>query len=278
MANLDAPTVIRRDRGVPARLGAEPSATDAEPRQADQVLVDLDQSDLEQGDQWERSENRPSARVRWAWIPAGLLLAGLVALNIDLPTAQFLRTWSFRWKIYDLIGNAEPFGHTFGVFILLVAMWQLDPRGRRKVPRVLAAALLAGGVCALLKHLVVRVRPRDMGLNLTSVWETWVEPATRTTSTSIQSFPSGHTGTAVALAVVLGQLYPRARGFFWMLAVLVALGRIMSCAHFPSDVLGGAAVGWLIGQLVIALPSSWFWRGPLRWLSEYQQRRAEAAR
>src|SRR5205823_3274530 len=57
------------------------------------------------------------------------------------------------------------------------------------------------------------------------------------------SLPSGHATTAFAAAVAIGALYPRARIPMWIFAATIALSRVVLAAHYPSDVLAGAAVG-----------------------------------
>src|SRR5690606_10701937 len=46
----------------------------------------------------------------------------------------------------------------------------------------------------------------------------------------------------------LARLYPGLRGVAVALVVLVCCGRVAFGAHYPSDVLAGAAVGWGIGS------------------------------
>ncbi len=57
------------------------------------------------------------------------------------------------------------------------------------------------------------------------------------------SLPSGHTITAFAALVAIGVLFPRARPFLWVFAITIAVSRIVVSAHFPSDVIAGAAFG-----------------------------------
>ena len=63
---------------------------------------------------------------------------------------------------------------------------------------------------------------------------------------------SGHSAVAVALATVASPfLGRRARRVAWTLAALVCVARIYVGSHLPFDVLGGAALGWAAGALVL---------------------------
>ncbi|MGC8810282.1 MAG: phosphatase PAP2 family protein [bacterium] len=57
------------------------------------------------------------------------------------------------------------------------------------------------------------------------------------------SFPSGHTTTAFALAMVLIIFWRRYWPFFVFLATLIAASRVIITAHFLSDVVAGAYLG-----------------------------------
>lgn len=79
-----------------------------------------------------------------------------------------------------------------------------------------------------------------------------------------RSFPSGHAGTAFAWAMVLyiwarglGPRWKRvvARGMLVVLPVCVGLARVFAGAHFPVDVVAGAAVGLAAALLVVAICS-----------------------
>jgi undecaprenyl-diphosphatase len=65
------------------------------------------------------------------------------------------------------------------------------------------------------------------------------------------SFPSGHTTTSVAGAAVLCALFPRGKGFFITVAILIALSRIILDAHYVSDVVAGAALGGLVALKIL---------------------------
>jgi membrane-associated phospholipid phosphatase len=57
------------------------------------------------------------------------------------------------------------------------------------------------------------------------------------------SFPSGHTSAAFAMAEVMASRHPKDKWLYYGLASAVGFARVRKRAHFPSDVLVGAAVG-----------------------------------
>jgi membrane-associated phospholipid phosphatase len=68
------------------------------------------------------------------------------------------------------------------------------------------------------------------------------------------SFPSEHAAAAWSIAGIIAHEYP---GTFpkilaYGLATAVSISRIQSRDHFPSDVLVGSAIGWLVSQHVYA--------------------------
>jgi membrane-associated phospholipid phosphatase len=64
------------------------------------------------------------------------------------------------------------------------------------------------------------------------------------------SFPSAHAVTAFALAFAVGALWPRARPWMLVYAILIAASRLVLLAHHPSDVVAGALIG-VIGAMAV---------------------------
>lgn len=125
------------------------------------------------------------------------------------------------------------------VWIALAVLLLLFPRTRRAGLAVALALVLDLLVCNLcLKPLVARIRPFD----LTQVHLLIPRPGD-------YSFPSGHTAASFAAAFAL--VFARSRHGLWamVLAAVIAFSRLYLYVHFPTDILGGVAVGLLAGWL-----------------------------
>jgi undecaprenyl-diphosphatase len=110
---------------------------------------------------------------------------------------------------------------------------------RRSAPfvLVLAAVVIADATAGIVKIAVGENRPN--------------EPDPLVTVPHSHSFPSGHTATAVAGAIVLSSFVPRAAPLFAILAAGVAYSRLYVGAHFPLDIVGGAVIGAATALLLL---------------------------
>jgi undecaprenyl-diphosphatase len=112
---------------------------------------------------------------------------------------------------------------------------------RRVLPFALVAlaVLAADGLAGLVKAAVGEKRP--------------AEPDPLVTIPHSHSFPSGHTATAFAGAMMLSYLVPRAAPAFFVLATAIAYSRLYVGVHFPLDVVGGAVIGLATALLLLAV-------------------------
>lgn len=112
-----------------------------------------------------------------------------------------------------------------------------------------AAAIAGVGLAAnLLKVIAGRARPRALD---EGVWGFhFFEVGYR-----LNSFPSGHAAVAAAVATSIFLARPAAWPAAAVLWLLLAGGRVLTGAHFVSDVLAGGAVGIAVTVLV----SRWAW-------------------
>lgn len=65
------------------------------------------------------------------------------------------------------------------------------------------------------------------------------------------SFFSGHATMAFAAAFILSYHHPRGRGFYYLLASLIAFSRIYLGKHYPLDVFAGIIIGQMLGFFCI---------------------------
>jgi membrane-associated phospholipid phosphatase len=122
--------------------------------------------------------------------------------------------------------------HALGWVLVAALGAALDPRRRRRWLRAGLVVTGTEGASRSVKRAVRRARPELEPLaGVTSPW----------------SFPSSHTATAVAAIPAFDGLLPARALQGW--ALLTALSRPYLGVHFPSDVLGGAALGALAGRL-----------------------------
>ncbi len=143
------------------------------------------------------------------------------------------------FKFITTLGNA-------GVIWIVLSVGLLIPKKTRRVGALALVSLLFSALIdnVILKNVVARTRPYDVIKGLTSLVGAQKD----------YSFPSGHTGSAFAAAVVMFLGLPKKCGIpILVFACLMGLSRLYVGVHYPSDVLGGALIG-----TGIALFTYWF--------------------
>ena len=74
---------------------------------------------------------------------------------------------------------------------------------------------------------------------------------------SRRAFPSGHTMTSFALAAVIAKHYPEYRWLAYGTATLIGISRLFEDAHWATDVIAGAALGYGSGKMITLEIISW---------------------
>ena len=131
---------------------------------------------------------------------------------------------------------------------ILVGAVLRQPTVLRSGVRMLASHLVATGIKTVLKHSVDRTRPAralEEGHR--------VEKGRGTGDTTMNSFPSGHTAGAVAVAQAVASESPAAAVPLQAAALGVAVLQPSKGTHYLSDVAAGAAIGWFSERLTDAL-------------------------
>ncbi len=98
---------------------------------------------------------------------------------------------------------------------------------------------LPGLASNLLKSLIGRARPELMDTVGSFAFQPIVNSA------SYESFPSGHSTTAMAFCLVVSFLSPRTFPVMLIFSVGIVLSRVIVGAHYPTDALSGAILGTL---------------------------------
>lgn len=135
-----------------------------------------------------------------------------------------------------------------GIVWILITIVLIAIKRYRKYGYMLALALIITLVVGniTLKPLVARIRPFDAN-DLKNIL--LIEAPTD------YSFPSGHTMSSFAAAIVLIYMDKKIGIIAMILAVLIAFSRLYLYVHYPSDVLAGMILGFLSAIISIKLLS-----------------------
>jgi undecaprenyl-diphosphatase len=218
---------------------------------------------------WLPLPGRPRRIAAVRLLPAARHLAvGAAIAAICVAVAMLLLDWRARTFVRTLppllvdtfneltdFGKSSWFLYPLAGLILLAALLTRPAMGRTanlvivalvvRFEFVFLAIALPGLFVTIVKRLVGRLRPNDLGPFVYVPWS-WT-PA-------YASMPSGHGTTAVGAAVAIGMVWPKARPLVWAYAIVICVSRIVIQAHYVSDVLAAGFVGALGAVLV----RNWF--------------------
>lgn len=173
-----------------------------------------------------------------------LLAASGVMMLIERSGVRTTLVLNFKGDVKRETRFIAQYGQALCTVIAAVLVLQLDPRKIKAVLPLVAATFGASLLAMIVKRLTGRVRPnrenagKFMGFSLKH-------------ANARESFPSSHSANAVAMSAVLAMHYPAAAPTFWTLAIACACLRYVLDAHWPSDVLGGVALGYISAVLAV---------------------------
>jgi membrane-associated phospholipid phosphatase len=141
---------------------------------------------------------------------------------------------------YTNVGNG-----VFAIALAFIFLW------KKKVEiclMLIYSFLLSGLIAQIIKNLTHYPRPISFFGNTAQQY--FIQGLTFHTS---NSFPSGHTATAFAMAAVLSFMIPNKKwqAFFVIAASAVGFSRIYTGQHFLNDVLVGAIIGTVCGIICV---------------------------
>ena len=185
------------------------------------------------------------------WLGVGLL-ALVVALVAD---ATLGHAYGINFTGGDVLRELRAlgqWGQLSSLVIVGVCLWRLQPcRWRRLLDLGLASGVVAL-VVLLVKHGVGRLRPKH---EMPFVFDGWLvrvgDAPEQLGSYDVASMPSSHTSAAVVLSLFVMLLWPRLTWFALVMALIVAISRVVFVAHWAGDVVMGALIGCLIGYPIL---------------------------
>jgi membrane-associated phospholipid phosphatase len=171
-----------------------------------------------------------------------------VSIHYDPQTMTHVSTDPHRLKVSTHISNAGAYG-SIGLLGVIYVIGKSSKNETMRETGVLGLEAVADAaiVTEVLKYATNRERP-DEGLGTGRFWPT----GTRNYPTGA-SMPSLHAAVTAAFARVVAQETP---GKIWLhlavyaLAAGVDVTRVTARQHFPSDVIVGSAIGYLVGGYV----------------------------
>jgi undecaprenyl-diphosphatase len=154
-------------------------------------------------------------------------------------TSQYrlIRDW---FRIISRLGDG-----VFWYILMLAILIVQQTDGVKPVLHMLAAGLTGTLIYKWLKHKTHRPRPYQVHQDVWLVGK----------PLDHFSFPSGHTLHAVAFGLVALFYFPVLAIVLIPFIVMVAMSRVILGLHYPSDVLAGAAIGYVIALISISLVS-----------------------
>lgn len=173
--------------------------------------------------------------------------------QLDYQAVLFVR--SLHNPVIEQMGNfGNRLGHgmtlvLIGIGFLLVGYaWKKDVFCHAAIDSFVAHAV-AGIAVQIPKHVIGRPRPR------------WTHQDAFGYGPSFQggldAFPSGHSTASFAVAAVFARYFPRMAWVWYGAASFVALSRFLRGSHFPTDVIVGAVLGYLIGYVCARPYKEW---------------------
>jgi membrane-associated phospholipid phosphatase len=205
--------------------------------------------------QWRRSCERPMV---WSFIYV-VLFCALSMLFMDRPLARFLKSHvggdvEGFFKVVTHLGEAQLYLVPAGLAwagLWLASLRALTAAARDRLRRlavtpafIFLSIAISGIISNAIKFSLGRYRPRYLfeqdlyGFNFFS--HAW----------GMNSFPSGHSQAGFAAMTALMIVFPRYDLFWMLIAVLVAISRVVTTVHYLSDAVAGS---WLAICVTFAL-------------------------
>ncbi|VVB78483.1 Undecaprenyl-diphosphatase [uncultured archaeon] len=188
--------------------------------------------------------------IKSALIIGILLILALLSFLFDNQIIKFVE--SQRSSFFDNIFLGFTLGSSmFIIFFFLTALFLWEENKKRWIIPLLLSGILSSIISFLIKIVIHRQRPFETGTvsvlvilfdfmkNSFNVWDF--------------SFPSMHAMIVFSAVPILDKEFKKFKYIWILFAVLAAFSRVYFGVHYLSDVLFGAALGYLIGYIMVLI-------------------------
>jgi membrane-associated phospholipid phosphatase len=192
-----------------------------------------------------------------------LLLVALL-LPLDAGIGSIFRGLDLPSDIEGELEFLQQYGQFSSTLLGTLAILLLQPGARGRLLDWWAALGLTVPICHGLKMLLGRPRPKLADpYQLILPWESYLRErpggpgdwirAMDFEGADLWSMPSSHTAAAVVMSLFLARMFPRLRPLALGMAAVVGACRVVLGKHWPSDVVVGGLIGFLVADAA--------WRG-----------------
>ncbi|HWR00700.1 MAG TPA: phosphatase PAP2 family protein [Chlorobaculum sp.] len=158
----------------------------------------------------------------------------------DAPVARFFAgfsdpVWRGSWKAVTNAGESQ--WYLVGGLVLFAAFRNRNRRTAVSGLFLFCTVAVSGLSADLLKFIFGRARPKMLleqgiyGFGFFHTEHAWT------------SFPSGHSATALSVALTLSLIFPRFRLAFITAGIIIAASRVVLDQHYLSDITAGSILG-----------------------------------
>jgi undecaprenyl-diphosphatase len=161
--------------------------------------------------------------------------------KIDIAMLQFINNNLQNPVLDKLMPIITSLGDSGMIWVIISFILMLSKK-YKKVGILSILALILSTIIGegILKNLIQRPRPF---YELTNIQLLIEKPLS-------YSFPSGHTGSSFAVAGVIGILIKKYRIPVIISAIIMAFSRLYLFVHYPTDIVGGIALGLTCSYIV----------------------------
>ena len=136
------------------------------------------------------------------------------------------------------------------VLAIIILLTMPFTKKRKETYLLLFTILFASSITLAIKSFFMRERPDDILVSLVAFLN--------------YSFPSMHTTIAFAILPLVNCFFEKKKWLFTMLAALIAVSRLYLRVHYLSDVMFGAFIGYLLGNIMLSFKDDVFFTNPFR--------------